>query len=236
VVQGSGAYNLAEGASATIAVRFTPAQSGTRTCTLDLDAPCADVSLAGVGVSSAACQLDATSLDFGTVDVGQAAERSVTITNAGAGVVSGTASVAHPDFSIVGDASYDLGARETFTITVRFAPAAGGDVEATLETGSAECSDVTLTGRALELNSGGIGPGSSYGHTFSTAGSYSYFCAIHPVMRGTVIVDASGPASASVSIVNSSASGFSPSSVTVAPGGTVTWTNNDFVTHTVTSD
>jgi plastocyanin len=41
------------------------------------------------------------------------------------------------------------------------------------------------------------------------------------------------PAANSVSIVNMS---FSPASLTVVAGTTVTWTNNDNMTHTVTSD
>jgi plastocyanin len=52
-------------------------------------------------------------------------------------------------------------------------------------------------------------------------------------MQGTVIVSAGAPASASVAIQNFS---FSPSTVSVAPGGTVTWTNNDGASHTITSD
>ena|SRR5450631_2323207 len=41
------------------------------------------------------------------------------------------------------------------------------------------------------------------------------------------------PAANSVSIVNMS---FSPASLTVTAGTTVTWTNNDGMTHTVTAD
>jgi plastocyanin len=41
------------------------------------------------------------------------------------------------------------------------------------------------------------------------------------------------PAANSVSIVNMS---FSPASLTVTAGTTVTWTNNDNMTHTVTAD
>lgn len=33
-----------------------------------------------------------------------------------------------------------------------------------------------------------IAPNSSYQHTFSAAGTYSYHCSIHPSMTGTVIV------------------------------------------------
>jgi len=83
-----------------------------------------------------------------------------------------------------------------------------------------------------ELNSGNIANGGTYSHTFANAGTYNYFCTIHGAgMSGTVIVASGQPASASVSIMNNF---FSPASVSVGPGGTVTWTNNGS-THTVTS-
>jgi len=92
-------------------------------------------------------------------------------------------------------------------------------------------------GGTLELNSGNIGVGGTFPHPFANAGSFPYRCSIHSGMTGTVTVSASsGVMSASVSIVNSTSSGFSPASVTIGVGGTVTWTNNDNVTHTVTSN
>lgn len=39
-----------------------------------------------------------------------------------------------------------------------------------------------------ELDSGDIQPGSTYSHTFNTAGSFQYHCSIHPSMRGTIVV------------------------------------------------
>lgn len=86
---------------------------------------------------------------------------------------------------------------------------------------------------AKELNSGTLGNGGVYSHTFATAGTYPYHCEIHGGMTGTVQVGTGSPASAAVSIMNNA---FSPQSVSVQPGGTVTWTNNDGVAHTVTSD
>lgn len=44
---------------------------------------------------------------------------------------------------------------------------------------------------------------------------------------------ASQPAAGKINIANMA---FSPSQITVAKGGTVTWTNNDSTTHTVTDD
>jgi plastocyanin len=88
---------------------------------------------------------------------------------------------------------------------------------------------------ALELDSGNITSGSSYPHTFANPGNYPYCCAIHGCskMSGSVAVANGQPASAAVSIVNYA---FNPQNVSVAPGGTVTWTNNSGgTTHTVTS-
>ncbi|MGH2615561.1 MAG: cupredoxin domain-containing protein, partial [Thermomicrobiales bacterium] len=79
-----------------------------------------------------------------------------------------------------------------------------------------------------------------------TPGVFPYACLIHPEMTGTIGVrDASGvvpqtqtvsqeaPADATpVSIANLA---FSPVTVTVPTGATVTWTNDDAVPHTVTS-
>jgi plastocyanin len=91
-------------------------------------------------------------------------------------------------------------------------------------------------GGTLELNSGNIGPGGNFQHTFATQGTFPYHCSIHSAMTGTITVNASGALAGAVSIVSSNAAGFSPSSVTIGVGGEVTWTNNDGVTHTVTSN
>jgi len=42
------------------------------------------------------------------------------------------------------------------------------------------------------LDSGDLSHGKSYAHTFSTAGTYTYHCAIHPYMKATVVVSRSG--------------------------------------------
>ena len=43
-----------------------------------------------------------------------------------------------------------------------------------------------------ELASSYIGAGKTYSHTFAAAGTFTYHCAIHPYMVGTVIVLAAG--------------------------------------------
>jgi plastocyanin len=46
----------------------------------------------------------------------------------------------------------------------------------------------TVSSPAGGFDSGTLGPGGSYSVTLSTAGSYGYFCAIHPSMTGSVTV------------------------------------------------
>ena len=92
-----------------------------------------------------------------------------------------------------------------------------------------------------------LAPGQSFSYTFTSAGTYPYVCDIHAGMAGTVSVGAPPPSlppttptpsptaappiSASVMIMNNL---FTPATLTVDPGATVTWTNHDAVTHTVT--
>lgn len=92
----------------------------------------------------------------------------------------------------------------------------------------------TGPGQGRELDSGTIGPGGIYQHRLAAAGTYSYHCIFHGPMRGTVQVSASAADTiANVSIISSTAA-FPAASV--RPGGTVVWTNNTGMDHTVTSD
>ncbi len=104
--------------------------------------------------------------------------------------------------------------------------------------------------------------GSSFSFTFEEAGTYEYFCMVHPWMEGFVIVSGSSlppttaeptptpiipePSPVSTNFVKvtsgSSVPGceqryqcHSPYAITVEPGTTVTWTNVDSTHHTVTS-
>jgi plastocyanin len=46
----------------------------------------------------------------------------------------------------------------------------------------------TVTSDVGAFDSGAIAPGASFGLTFSTPGTYTYHCAFHPMMTGTVVV------------------------------------------------
>jgi len=50
----------------------------------------------------------------------------------------------------------------------------------------------TVTATDGSFNSGSIEPGQTFAYTFTAPGTYTYYCTIHPWMRGTVIVKAAG--------------------------------------------
>jgi len=46
----------------------------------------------------------------------------------------------------------------------------------------------TVTSAAGSLASTGLEHDATFAHTFATPGTYTYFCALHPLMRATVVV------------------------------------------------
>lgn len=101
----------------------------------------------------------------------------------------------------------------------------------------------TATERNDFFHSGTLNNGQSYSRVFTGAGTFSYYCAIHPYMTATLTVRdpnapppspspavSSGPRS--IDIVNFA---FSPQTITVSPGTRITWTNKDMISHTATA-
>lgn len=87
-------------------------------------------------------------------------------------------------------------------------------------------------GGTLEaFDSGNLSAGSQFTHTFTNTGSFGYHCKIHGGMTGTVTVVASGSSDAVT--VTTPGMTFSPGTVTINNGGTVTWDISG-TTHTVT--
>ena len=65
--------------------------------------------------------------------------------------------------------------------------------------------------------------GAIFKHRFAIEGTYPYHCNFHPSMQGSVIVSASAtPTDSAVNITNYV---FTPATVTIPVGWTVTWTN-----------
>ncbi len=107
--------------------------------------------------------------------------------------------------------------------------------------------DHTVTARDGSYDSGLMPSGDSYTRTYTVPGTYEYFCAIHPDMVGTILVEGDGgeppppppppapppaPASGDVSVVDFA---YEPASLSVTAGTTVVWANNGAALHTVTA-
>lgn len=101
----------------------------------------------------------------------------------------------------------------------------------------------TATGSGFDT--GIIQPGTVSTVTLDTPGRFAYACQIHPEMTGTIVVrdptgdvpEAATPAAPidapTVTIANLA---FDPAQITIQPGATVVWTNDDSVPHTVTAN
>jgi plastocyanin len=103
----------------------------------------------------------------------------------------------------------------------------------------------TATANDKSFDSGLLATGATYTFTFSTAGTYAYYCDVHPDMVATVTVATRGapktptptptpppPLPGDVQIF---ASTYAPAAVTIAAGSTVRWVNMSPKTHSVTA-
>jgi len=202
IVSGGGSYSLGAGQSRTVMVRFAPTSSGTKTCSIITGASCSSVGCSGHAIESTQCQVSPTSLDFGTVNVGSSADRTFTITNTGGGTLTGSTSESCSHYSIVsGGGSYSLGAGQSRTVMVRFAPTSSGTKTCSIITG-ASCSSVGCSGHAIEstqcqvsptsLDFGTVNVGSSADRTFTITntgggtltGSTSESCSHYSIVSG----------------------------------------------------
>lgn len=93
-------------------------------------------------------QLSATSLDFGTVAVSQSVTRSLTISNSGTGILTGTASLSCAGYSLPsGGGPFALAGGQSRTIVVEFTPGSVGLYPCTLELGP-NAPPITIAGEA----------------------------------------------------------------------------------------
>jgi len=148
-----------------------------------------------------------------------------------------------------GNAAFAVGAR-TVTIGTTLSPKDITVAPGTTVTWQASSGKhrIESTSGPAELRSQDVTSGSTWSFTFTKVGTYSYLdhedkdnLALHgtvTVKTGAAAGGAPGapappaPKTAAVTLANKA---FSPSSVTIAVGGTVTWTNNDGA-HNVTAN
>ena len=77
--------------------------------------------------------------------------------------------------------------------------------------------DVTTTSAPVAIKSQTLSTGQSFSYTFTTAGTYSYYCSIHPDMRATVTVQPAVAAVAPAPAATSAAAKSTVKPTTAAP-------------------
>jgi hypothetical protein len=101
-------------------------------------------------VEPPACNVEPTSIDFGSVDYVSSKDSTFTIKNVGGGTLTGSVSESCIDYSIIsGGGAYSLAAGESVIVTVRFAPGSAGTKNCAVLTG-ADCANVSCTGLGVE--------------------------------------------------------------------------------------
>jgi hypothetical protein len=179
IASGGGAFDLSNGQSHAVTVRFTPTSTGTKSCTVHTGSACDSVFCSGIGDLAPVCHVEPESLNFGTVIVGSSTERALTITNIGGGALADTVKEACSDYSIVtGGGTYNLTAGQSRPVTVRFTPVSGGTKTCSVRTGT-ECASVACTGNGepppicqvspTGLDFGAVAVGNSSDLTFSVS-------------------------------------------------------------------
>jgi hypothetical protein len=149
ILEGGGPYTLGPGEGRIVKVRFQPLSCGPKTCYVQTGAPvCSNVFCQGEGTGSG-CKASVTSLDIGTVSLGDSDTEPFTITNVGCIEISGTITKSGVDcseFSIVSGGSYTLAPGAVHTVTVEFAPTSCGVKTCRLDLGGCGFVDLSGTG------------------------------------------------------------------------------------------
>lgn len=136
---------LAPGEIRSLEVLFAPTQVGPHAATIDLGTgECEPIGVLGTAAVPE-CQVALDILDFGTVIIGQAAQRYVDVVNTGTASIVITPTTSGPAFSADGPGG-SLAPGQSRTIAVTFRPIIQGSVQGTLDFGLDTCPPVTLVG------------------------------------------------------------------------------------------
>jgi hypothetical protein len=149
-------YSLGTGQSQDFTIRFTssgtPGHVYSYVGNLSAGSQCTAQGL-GIQVTAVAreaprppaCAISPTTLDFGTVAVGQSKDLTFDLENSGGGTLCGSVIESCPDFAIVQNASYCFTPPGFVRVTVRFSPSSAGFKQCTVSAG-AGCPAVTVRG------------------------------------------------------------------------------------------
>ena len=177
VQSGSGAFNLPPGQSVTVTVRFSPTTGGAASANLSIthnatnqNSP-TNVALSGTGVVSGTnISINPTSVNFGSVTVGQSSNQNITITNQAnsIGPLTGSVGTLTAPFAVVSDGgAFNLTPGQSMTVTVQFSPTIAGPASASLSITHNATNQTNPT--SISLNGTGV---SSTTYAFTAINDY----------------------------------------------------------------
>jgi hypothetical protein len=153
---GPATYGLGAGQSQDFTIRFTstgtPGHTYSYVGNLSAGSQCTAQGL-GIQVTAVAreaprppaCAISPTTLDFGTVAVGQSKDLTFDLENSGDGTLCGSVTENCPDFAITQISSYCITPPAFVRVTVRFSPSSTGFKQCTVSPG-AGCPALTVRG------------------------------------------------------------------------------------------
>src|SRR5262249_30883165 len=167
LVSGSGNLVIPAGGQREITVRWTPTSTGAQPGTLALTS--SDPSLAAINIALSGTALDspapairpgASSLSFGSVNVGQTKDLALTIGNSGAATLTVSSITSSSSrFSVVAPAlPLAIPAGQSANVTVRFSPNAAGAVSGMLSIASNDPAQSTVTVALIGTGAAGLAP------------------------------------------------------------------------------
>jgi hypothetical protein len=148
---GDSAFELEPGTLKTLAIQFSPTVSGQAQASLTVESndssrPHVTVPLSGIGVTAPEIAVQPTSLDFGTVTIGESLELTLTVSNSGGSPLRvSDVQTSDPAFAVVGDTQFEVGAGTARVVVVRYTPTVEGPAQGTLSIPSnAQSSDAQV--------------------------------------------------------------------------------------------
>jgi len=152
ILTGQAGLYLSPGQTGSYSLRFVPTRSGAQS---------ASIALAGVGAlpltgtgqppPTLACSVNPTTIDFGTINVGQVVDRPFTLTNLSTSQMVGTISDTSVAIVVPGSGYYNLAPSQSATFVARFQPTVPGVTSTTIRTGQPGCPTVSCTGTATAV-------------------------------------------------------------------------------------
>jgi hypothetical protein len=156
-IAAGGSYSLNSMQTQVVTVRYSSTLAGTNSGSVTFTggggAVCHVVGVA-YGVLPPLISVAPTNLAFGAIVTGSTTSQVFTVQNVGAGVLSGSATVAAP-FSIASGGSYSLAAGQRQTVVVGYSPIVAGSNFAVVSFSGGGGATAGVTGSAIPVISGG---------------------------------------------------------------------------------